>query len=187
MYRNPYVAVSPNIRATEGHIHSTVALLHALRKKTVRIQQLKREYQSILTFGNDTSAQALLGRIDRKERALLRARLLSKAAEIDAEKVKHQSVLRQIRQLEVEIAKQKIKPNVELVHSPSLHINRSENKKPTGFEDLPGELRNMIYEMSKCLELQHTPEDHREKLCKGDVSKKEREPQVEEVLRSEAM
>ncbi|KAM3416305.1 hypothetical protein BST61_g7911 [Cercospora zeina] len=73
--------------------------------------------------------------------------------EIDAIYAKHQRKPARVEELEPKIERDGIQAITVLVRSPALHSGDSIQKKPTGFLDLPAELRNSIYKLSGCLEL----------------------------------
>ncbi|CAK1364998.1 unnamed protein product [Cercospora beticola] len=58
-----------------------------------------------------------------------------------------------VQELETEIDRDGIQVVPTLAYSTALHTDNSIPAKPTGFLDLPAELRNEIYKLSGCLEL----------------------------------
>ncbi|PPJ50271.1 hypothetical protein CBER1_04913 [Cercospora berteroae] len=74
-------------------------------------------------------------------------------AEIDVLRVEIRRQKARVEDLEAEIKCDDIRAITTLAHSPALHSVGSSEKKPTGFLDLPAEMRNEIYKLSGCLEI----------------------------------
>lgn len=74
-------------------------------------------------------------------------------SKLDKARFDVQLVKARIRELEAEAIREGVQTTTSLVPVMALHCNKSMNKKPTGFFDLPPELRNEIYKLSECLEL----------------------------------
>ncbi|GIZ44682.1 hypothetical protein CKM354_000787300 [Cercospora kikuchii] len=74
-------------------------------------------------------------------------------AEIDVLRVEIRRQKARVEDLEAEIKCDNIQAITNLAHPPALHCDGSVQRKPTGFLDLPAELRNEIYNLSGCLEI----------------------------------
>lgn len=162
-------------------VHPVLVLLDSLRQDAINLEsnrskQHKAEARSLFTYSDGASNLALLGRTkfaggSRRSQEHLRARMKVLQWYIKWENRKVRPILKKIKQLETEVRRDKIKSDRKLIRSPLLDDTRVD-RKPTGFLDLPGEIRTQIYQLSNCLEVRRFAGSRCDIICdlrKGDV------------------